>query len=163
MERFGASMDILVDYITSASLEREKLMQESGSWQIWADQFFTMMIDNSSGKEHRSAVLTQFASSFTPRRYAVMIEMLGVYAEGTDRAGWLSEFAKPFLDAHTDQPEARAEFFKWISLSSVPDPIKDGMIRTLHTEYGDLDGSTSGIIFMTDARTRDPKNVRPAP
>lgn len=147
IERVRTSPQELVEFVASAPLEQEERDRSRAVWQSWADQFFTLVTERRGNKRGSREILDHVASQFSPRRYAVMIEMLGVYTEGSERALWLSDFAKPFLDVHRNDQSVQQEFLLWLGVSSIPSVIKDGMMRELQMAYESVTATPSYTIF----------------
>ena len=155
MERHEPTTSEIIKYISFAPLDRDAHERRPLVWQTWADYFFVMLTDRRASEREptQRQILTALAARFSPRRYAYMIEMLGIYAEGTNRGAWLAEVAQPFLELHRNEKNKREEFFMRITLSQIPVSIKGGMMRSLHEEYKEIHGVSEGIIFSATART----------
>jgi len=148
-------IETLIDFVETAPLNQSGNDRSQDAWRAWADRFFYALFERSGNEQESHAPLDHAASRLPADRYALMIEMLGIYAEGSDRGVWLTDMTRPFLEAHKDEPSIQKTFLEYVEASSVPSPIKDDMMRKLRNDYGHVATTPSRTVF-TDPQARPP-------
>ena len=141
----------LISFVSTASLDRESLEKESSEWRTWANRFAIVITDRIP-TDKRTELLSGLARQFSARRYAVMIEMLGVFFEGSDRAKWLPDYCQPYLREHATEPNKQEEFLLRLGVSAIPREIKRDMMLGLQKDYGGIP-ETIAHAFFSDPET----------